>query len=123
MEVSTARRSFPDATAQTLEEVFADDALRGEFITLAADDGTFLQAGGEGHGPYRLEYKEAGKQFQAAVPLTRQEVKEAFLDYLRGGSDWRAGRDWKELPMRQGCSQPAAALLLLLLGAILPFLR
>ena len=40
---------------QTLEDVFADDARRGEFIIREADQNTFLQASGEGDGPYVLE--------------------------------------------------------------------
>ena len=114
MNLITARQKFGDATEQTIEEVFADDFLRGEFVILQADENTFLQAGGEGDGPYTLEYKEPGKQFRCVRPLTKQEVKEAFLDYLRGGSAWRTQREWRELAARKGCFKRAAVLLMLL---------
>jgi hypothetical protein len=59
MNLTTVCRRFGDVA--NLKEVFADDSLRGEFIILEADANTFLQAGGEGDGPYTLEYKERGK--------------------------------------------------------------
>jgi len=112
MNLTTARQKFGDATEQTVEEVFADHSLCGEFVILEADENTFLQAGGEGDGPYTLEYKERGKQFQCVRQLTKQEVKDAFLDYIRGGSGWRTKNEWKELAYRKGCLTQAAALLL-----------
>ena len=118
MNLTTARQRFADVTEQTIEEVFFDDSLRGEFVILEADENTFLQAGGEGDGPYTLEYKEPGKQFRCVRPLTKQEVKEAFLDYLRGGSAWRTQREWKELAARKGCFKRAAVLIIMLLGVV-----
>lgn len=112
-----------EVTSQTLEEVFADDLRRGEFIILEANENTFLQASGEGDGPYVLEYKEAGKQFQALDQLTKNEVEKAFLDYLRGGSQWRTMRQWKELPEKKGCFKQGATLLLLLCVAALLLIR
>jgi hypothetical protein len=117
MNLTTARQRFADVTEQTIEEVFFDDSLRGEFAILAADENTFLQAGGEGDGPYTLEYKEAGKQFQGVRPLMKQEVKEAFVDYFRGGSGWRTKNEWKEAALQKGCLKQGA-MLLLLLGVI-----
>jgi hypothetical protein len=114
MNLTTAQRKFLDVDEQTLEEVFADESLRGEFLILEANGDTFLQASGEGEGPYTLEYKEAGKQFQVMGELTKQEVREAFLDYLHGGSAWRMEHEWKELAPRKGCLKQAAVLLLLL---------
>jgi PAS domain S-box-containing protein len=84
-------------TPQALKEVFADDLRRGEFVILEADKNTFLQASGEGDGPFLLEYKAAGEQYRALDQPTKDEVKEAFLDYLRGGSEWRTRRPWKQL--------------------------
>jgi hypothetical protein len=118
MNLTMARHKSSDVTEQTFEEVFADDSLRGEFIILEADADTFLQAGGEGNGPYTLEYKEAGKQFQAVGELTKQEVKEAFLDYLQGGTGWRTKHEWKALASRKGCFKQATAVLLGLLGVV-----
>jgi hypothetical protein len=116
MDLATARQKYRDATEQTIEEVFADDTLRGEFVILEpdADQAPFLQAGGEGDGPYTVEYKEAGKQYQCVRQLTKQEVKEAFLDYFRGGSVWRTRNEWKEMACPKGCLKQVAALLLLL---------
>jgi hypothetical protein len=118
MNLTTARHKASDVTEQIFEEVFADESLRGEFIILEADADTFLQAGGEGDGPYTLEYKEAGKQFRAVGELTKHEVKEAFLDYLRGSSGWRTRHEWKELASRKGCFKQATAVLLRLLGVV-----
>jgi hypothetical protein len=115
--------STGDVTPQTVEEVFTDDARRGEFVILEADENTFLQASGEGDGPYLLEYKNSGQQFQAVNELTKQEAKEAFLDYFRGGSDWRTKRQWKQVPIKKGCFKQTTALLLLLGVAALLLIR
>jgi|SRR6516164_7792430 hypothetical protein len=103
--------------AQLVEEILADDSRRGEFVILQVDKNTFLQASGEGDGPYVLEYKDGGQQFQALDAPTKDKVKEAFLDYLRGGSEWKTERQWRQLAARRGCSQ-AAAVLVLLIGVI-----
>jgi hypothetical protein len=113
MRLATARQRYEDVTAETVEEVFADDSLRGEFIILEAEEDAFLQAGGEGDGPYTLDYREAGKQFRAMGELTRQEVTQAFLDYLRGGSAWHSKHEWQAVALQKGCLKQAAALLLL----------
>ena len=123
MELTTARQKFGDVTEGTIEEVFADDSLRGEFVILEANEHTFLQAGGEGGSPFTLEYKEGGKQFQTGGELTKQEVREAFLDYLRGGSGWRTKHEWKELQTRKGCLKQATAILLLLGVIVLLLIR
>ncbi len=123
MELTSAGLSFADVTEQQLDEAFADDARRGEFVILTAEDGSFLQAGGESEGPYRLEYRDAGsgKQFQATREAGKEEVKQAFLDYLRGGSAWRAQREWREMTelSRKGCARrSAAAYLFVIAGAL-----
>jgi hypothetical protein len=87
-------------------------------MILSADDATFLQAGGEGDGPYTLEYRRAGEQFQAVIPLTKHQVERAFLDYLRGGSGWRTERQWRQLRLKRGCFEQAALLLLLGVAAL-----
>jgi hypothetical protein len=46
--------------------------------------------------------------------LTKQEVKEAFINYLRGGSEWRSKRQWGQVPITKGCFKQATALFLLL---------
>jgi hypothetical protein len=101
MKLQTARKSYPDATDQDVEAVFADDELRGEYVVLTAEGGSYIQAAGEGEGPYQLEYRDAEvrKQFQAAQPPEKTDVRGAFLDFLRGGSTWRE-REWKEIEVR-----------------------
>jgi hypothetical protein len=120
MKLTTAGKwpGAGDVSPQTLEDVFADDARRGEFVILEADQSTFLQASGEEDGPYVLEYREAGEQFQAVGQLTKQEVKEAFLGYLQGGSEWRTKKEWSQLPIRKGCFKQAALLLLLAVACL-----
>jgi hypothetical protein len=114
MKLSTARHNIEDVTEQGVEQVFdADDSLWGEFVILEIDKDTFLQAGGEASGPFNLEYKEAGKHFHSVRPLSKQEVKEASIDYFRGGSSWRTKHEWKEMAFQKGCFQQSAATLLL----------
>ena len=79
-------------TEEDLLAAFADDEARGEYIFLVNEDGSLLQAVGEGFGPYTLEYfpsERSGTHLRACDELKKQEVRDAMLDYLRGGSAWR----------------------------------
>ncbi|MEX0728187.1 MAG: hypothetical protein WD065_18100, partial [Planctomycetaceae bacterium] len=106
MDLETAQSIFvKNATQEDIENAFADDFGRGEFIILTADDGSFIQACGEVEGPYTLEYRDAlsNKQFTATLELTKEEVKQAFLHYLRGDANWRESHTWNEIEVSKGC--------------------
>lgn len=48
---------------------------------------------------YVLEYRDPDQDavFIATRVLSRSEVCEAVLDYIRGGTKWRRGRSWEHL--------------------------
>ncbi|MCH8828851.1 MAG: hypothetical protein IID45_04660 [Planctomycetes bacterium] len=106
MDLKTAQSiSAKNATQEQIENAFADDQGRGEFIILATDDGSFIQAAGEMDGPYFLEYRDesSDKHFRSTKEVTKKQVKAAFLDYFRGGSTWRESFIWEEIESSKGC--------------------
>jgi hypothetical protein len=69
-------------------------------VQLHDEDGAYLSAIGEGFGPYILEQfpREAtGTHLRVAEELKSQEVQDALLDFLRGGSAWRESYTWHEV--------------------------
>jgi hypothetical protein len=69
-------------------------------IQLYNDDGEYLSAIGEGFGPYILEWfprEKTGIHLRVAEELKSQEVLEALLSFLRGGSAWRESHTWHEV--------------------------
>jgi hypothetical protein len=48
---------------------------------------------------YVLEYRDPDEEtvFIATHVLSRAEVRDAVLDYIRGGTHWRRGRSWEHL--------------------------
>jgi hypothetical protein len=89
-----------DITEKELLAAFLDDEARGEGIYLESDDGATLLAAGEGFGPYTLEYfpsPRSGTHLRARDELKKQEVRDAMVDYLRGGSAWRESYTWREV--------------------------
>jgi hypothetical protein len=118
MDLMTANQEMRNITEQTLEEVFASNDLRGDFIILDVGKDNFLQAAGEDEGTYVLEIKLEGQQFQAVGELTKQEVKTAFLAYFRGEMDWRSKLDWKKLEPKKGCFKKTVILFLVFFGSI-----
>jgi hypothetical protein len=116
MKLESAGLCFDEVSERDIDEVFEDDAGRGEFVILQAGEGRYIQAAGEGEGPYVLEYREAGSdaQYRATQPLGKAEVKAVFLDCLRHGSSWKTDRDWKAIDVpRSGCLAPSLGLFLL----------
>ncbi len=88
-----------DATEADIRQAFADDAGRGEFIILSESDEVFLQASGEGGGPYALEYRQgsADRHFRCTRDLTKTEVERAFLQYLNRDPGWKNDFPWQPL--------------------------
>jgi hypothetical protein len=67
---------------------------------LHGDDGAYLSAIGEGFGPYILEWfprETVGIHLRVAEELKSQEVLDALLDFLSGGSAWRESYAWHEV--------------------------
>lgn len=101
-----------DVKADELARIVDEDAF-GAFAVLSDSDDAFMQAGNnwspddeceafvERHGsdPWVLEYRDAasGKQFQATRNVTLQEVRDAFLHYLRANPAWRDRFQWSEI--------------------------
>jgi hypothetical protein len=98
-----------DVTANDVERVLGDDAFGG-FAILAKSDDVYMQAGNQwsadaacevfvqkyGSDPWVLEYRD-GKHFAADRNVTLDEVKRAFLSYLRGDPTWRTAFTWSEI--------------------------
>jgi len=104
-----------DVTQEDLLTAFGDDAARGCFIILRADDGSYIQATGVGWRPYTLEFfpTASSRRYERAVgELTKDEVRSTFLDFLKRGSSWRDSYRWEEREdTRRGCLTVAAAFL------------
>lgn len=100
---------LPDVDAATMGGVLTTDAF-GKFAILSASDEAFIQAGNDwapglaceafmavqGSDPWVLEYRESGRQFRAAGPVTLEQVHWAFRSYLAGVRDWHSGFSWGE---------------------------
>lgn len=97
--------SSSEATEADVHRAFDHDELRGEYIILTAPNGDFIQAAGEGDGPYALEHRTAAtdEHICAVANCTREAVRQAFLAFLRGDESWRTSREWKPLAQGKGC--------------------
>jgi hypothetical protein len=107
-----------DVTKEELLAAFGDDERRGVFIILRADDGSYIQAAGQGWRPYTLEFLPTAtsrRYERAGGELTKGEVCSAFLDFIERGTSWRTRYTWEERedPVRKGCLTVAAAVFLL----------
>ena len=82
-------------------QAFQNDEKRGEFIILSQDDEVYIQAAGEGFGPYCLEYRDgdADHHFQCSRELSRAEVQSAFIGYFEGDESWKTTLEWTPLEM------------------------
>ncbi len=103
-----------------------DDKAIGKFAHLWISDDVFIQAGCRGtpsncappddplvqelwafiqrtgSEPWTLQYIDgvAMKEYQAQGDLTLEQVKTAFVEYLRSNGEWRQQCDWQELDTR-----------------------
>jgi hypothetical protein len=91
--------SAGDASEADINRAFDEDRIRGQYAILIAPGGSFLQAAGEGDGPYVLEHREArtNEHVRAQGEWTKEDVREAFLQYRRGDARWRTSRGWEPL--------------------------
>ncbi len=103
-----------DVTERHLLAVFDEDETDfGQFLILSQDDGSFLQSANmwepseecerfqeeRNSDPYCLEYKNqaTGQLFAAEGWFAISEVREAFVEYLRGTKRWKENKIWKEI--------------------------
>jgi hypothetical protein len=94
-----------DVTEEDLLRVFDDDEARGGFVILTSDDGSFLQAAGEGSSAYTLEFfpeKDVPRYQQATTQLNKDQVRAAFTDFLCHGNTWYENLEWREIK-NTGC--------------------
>lgn len=100
MKLETAERiASAEATEADIRAAFADDHGRGEFIILSQAEQIYMQASGEGDGPYTVEYRDGGenRHFQCPQDMTKSEVETAFLQYLRSDAGWQTDHEWRQL--------------------------
>lgn len=96
------------ANESDIIKAFQDDKKRGEFIILSKSEQVYIQAAGEGFGPYILEYRDGDEDnhFQCKRELPKPEVQAAFIEYLKGGHSWKSNLEWKRLYMSQSDEKP-----------------
>jgi hypothetical protein len=100
-------RCFRNVAEADVVRLLVDGHDFGMFFILARGEGDYLVARAEwvgGHqrswrGPYSMEYGDpvTGKQFEAAGLIDRAQVRQALLDYFRGGFRWREAHVWREV--------------------------
>ena len=103
-----------DVTQEHLLAVFDEEETDfGQFIILSQSDGSFIQSANmwelseeceqfqdeRNSDPYCLEYKNkaTGELFAADGWFTLSEVKDAFVEYLRGTENWKENKVWKQI--------------------------
>ncbi|MHC4740991.1 MAG: hypothetical protein ACYS8Z_03715 [Planctomycetota bacterium] len=100
MRLETAKGIYKDkATKSDIMEIFQDDEGRGDLINLSLGSEDYIQATGEGDGPYRVEYREGDEEhhFQCSQELSKSEVESIFLKYFAGDESWRRAVRWTQL--------------------------
>ncbi|MHC4313813.1 MAG: hypothetical protein ACYSW3_15255, partial [Planctomycetota bacterium] len=82
-------------------KAFQDDKSRGEFIILSQSKQVYIQAAGEGYGPYTLEFRDGDEDhhFQCTREMLKPEIQAAFIEYLKGDRSWMTNLEWKPLDM------------------------
>lgn len=90
------------ATEDNIKHAFLDDRGRGEFMILSRSDQEYLQAYGDGDGPFHLEYREAeeARHFRAQDEITKEEAKTTFLLYFRNDPQWKSRHPWEPLQIQ-----------------------
>jgi len=117
MKLETASGSPCDfVTEADLVSLFARDWGSDEFAILAQEGEVYIQAAGEGDGPYVLEYRNGGadSHFECAPTLTKAEVESAFMKYFRDDRSWMTDHEWSRQDF--GSDKPWWRSLLDLLG-------
>lgn len=100
MKLETAESlGFAQVSEQQLRAAFDDDKGRGEFVILSQKPEVYIQASGEGDGPYSLEYRDGDDEhhFSGGDTFRKEDVLRAFLWYLAGDARWRSEFSWQKL--------------------------
>ena len=86
------------AEAQLVEALSALSRGEIEYVILEGGD-EFVQAAGEGAGPYALQFNPAGGDGLQDVPggVSEAAMREALLAYRRGEAGWRRAFPWTPL--------------------------
>ena len=94
-----ASGQISNVTEHQLRQIFEDAEGIGEFVILSQGPETYIQAAGDGDGPYCLEYRDGGadRHFEASGDFTKKDVQKAFLWYLAGDPRWQTGFSWKNM--------------------------
>lgn len=99
MKIESAQRFHRDTVSRVdIDAVFSPDADqdRGEFVVLKDGSGGFVQAAGEGGGPFAVEWKSAdGHYYSAGRRMTREQARDTFHAFLQQAGDIRNFADWK----------------------------
>ncbi|MDF3129947.1 hypothetical protein P0Y35_12135 [Kiritimatiellaeota bacterium B1221] len=107
MELRTENSLFyQDVSSEELLDAFANDCNRGSFVILSKADQEYIQASGEGEGPYVIEYREGDEvsHFHGGEDLTKAQIQAAFLKYLHGDVSWKSDLNW--VPLSMGSDKP-----------------
>ena len=97
MQLETASGSSCDSVTEAdLVSLFDREWGADEFAILAQEGEVYIQAAGEGDGPYVLEYRDGdeGSHFECARTLSKAEVRSAFMKYLKGDGSWKSDFEW-----------------------------
>jgi hypothetical protein len=94
--------SSASVTEDDIRKALDDDTGRGEFIILSDSDQVYIQAGGEGSGPFSLEFRtgDADHHFQCLREVSKQEVEAAFLKYLKRDASLKDDLPWQKMENR-----------------------
>ena len=105
-----------NVTENDLDCVFDESQTAfGKFVILSASDDAFIQSACTWEptdkskefnqrtrsDPYCLEYRDpdSDKQFAAIGEFTLLQIKDAFVEYLRGTEAWKQDREWVEVKL------------------------
>lgn len=86
MRLTTPHTTIDGVLVTDINEVFADHNLRGNLVVLAQSEEQYLQAAGEGDGPYLVEHRDA--QCGSHQLMSLADARQAFVDYLKGTTAW-----------------------------------
>lgn len=103
LEISVTTESGPDRSrpsegelAGLLRRIGADDDHFVVVERLPEEGQVFVQTWRDGDGPFAVEHRDGGpeRHFRAQSD-DAERVVEVFLDWARGGQDWRTALDWQ----------------------------
>jgi hypothetical protein len=102
MRLETAERFHrTKVKLSDIEDVFSEeeDKDRGEFVILRDDRGGFVQAAGEGDGPFMVEWKNAvdGAHYRSHKLMTRGQARDAFIAFFERDGDIWPITNWKRV--------------------------